>query len=172
MRGPRTWRGFATSADVINDRLLVRLRGGAARARPSGRSQELCAGAPVSVQRNDYERGLYNGDQGVVVRVASEMTEEPELMAVFQRGPKFEVFPLDVLRDLAPAFAMTVHKARRSEFDHVAIILPDVDLLPDARASLHGHDACEALRPLFGRKACSSVRCPAPSNASAGSPNA
>lgn len=121
-------RGFATSADVINDRLLGRLRGGTAWARPLGRSQELCAGAPVSVQRNDYERGLYNGDQGVVVRVASEMTDEPELVAVFQRGSTFEVFPLDVLRDLTPAFAMTVHKAQGSEFDRVAVILPDVDL--------------------------------------------
>ena len=124
-------RGFATSAEAINDRLLARLRGGSARARPWGRAHELCAGALVSVQRNDYDRGLYNGDQGIVIRVASETAEEAEeteLMAVFQRGSTFEVFPLDVLRDLTPAFAMTVHKAQGSEFDHVAVILPDVDL--------------------------------------------
>jgi exodeoxyribonuclease V alpha subunit len=121
-------RGLATSAEAINDRLLTRLRGGSARSRPWGRAQALCAGALVSVQRNDYERGLYNGDQGIVIRVASETAEETELMAVFQRGAMFEVFPLDVLRDLTPAFAMTVHKAQGSEFDHVAVILPDIDL--------------------------------------------
>ncbi len=121
-------RGFATSAEAINDRLLSRLRGGSMEPRPWGRAQALCAGALVSVQRNDYERALYNGDQGVVVHVASEPAGETELMAVFQRGAAFEVFPLDVLRDLAPAFAMTVHKAQGSEFDHVAVILPDVDL--------------------------------------------
>ena len=82
----------------------------------------------MSVQRNDYELGLYNGDQGIVVRVASEIAEETQLMAAFQRGSAFEVFPLDVLHDLVPAFAMTVHKAQGSEFDHVAVILPEVDI--------------------------------------------
>ncbi len=120
-------RGLAASADSTNDRLLARLRGGSVRARAWGRAQELCAGALVSVQRNDYERGLYNGDQGVIVRVAAEGAET-ELMAVFLRGSTFDVYPLDVLRDLAPAFAMTVHKAQGSEFDHVAILLPDADL--------------------------------------------
>jgi exodeoxyribonuclease V alpha subunit len=49
-------------------------------------------------------------------------------MAVFPRGETFEAFPLDVLGEVAPAFAMTVHKSQGSEFDHVAVILPDADL--------------------------------------------
>jgi exodeoxyribonuclease V alpha subunit len=49
-------------------------------------------------------------------------------MAVFLRGSRFDVFPLDALVDPAPAFAMTVHKAQGSEFDHVAVVLPDTDL--------------------------------------------
>jgi exodeoxyribonuclease V alpha subunit len=115
-------RGFTTSADAINDRLLARLREETLERRAGRRARELCPGAPVSVQRNDYDRGLYNGDQGVVVR------GESELMAVFPRGSRFDVFPLDALGDLAPAFAMTVHKAQGSEFDHVAVVLPDADL--------------------------------------------
>jgi exodeoxyribonuclease V alpha subunit len=143
-------RGFSTSADGINDRLLARLRAETRQARSGRRARELCPGAPVSVQRNDYDRGLYNGDQGIVVRVALDgvdaaasrsndaaasrsvdaETEAPaaELMAVFPRGSRFDVFPLDALGDLAPAFAMTVHKAQGSEFDHVAVVLPDADL--------------------------------------------
>ena len=62
-------RGFSTSADAINDRLLARLREETGARRAGRRGGELCPGAPVSVQRNDYDRGLYNGDQGVVVRV-------------------------------------------------------------------------------------------------------
>jgi len=120
-------RGFATSADVINDRLVARLRGDASRG-AWRRSRALGPGTLVSVQRNDYERGLYNGDQGVVVRVASSSDDEPRLMAVFPRGASFEAFPLDALSDLAPAFAMTVHKSQGSEFDHVAVVLPEVDL--------------------------------------------
>jgi exodeoxyribonuclease V alpha subunit len=150
-------RGFATSADAINDRLLARLRGETAQGRAGRRARDLCPGAPVAVQRNDYDRGLYNGDQGVVVRVATlgldaldaagpaalstdggdsdaaglapiADVEASEPMAVFPRGDRFDVFPLDAVSDLAPAFAMTVHKAQGSEFDHVAIVLPDADL--------------------------------------------
>jgi len=129
-------RGFAASSDTINDRLLARLRGETRGGSVGRRARELCPGAPIAVQRNDYDRGLYNGDQGVVVRVASEVdpqaadddAPEGEPMAVFPRGSRFDVFPLDALVDPAPAFAMTVHKAQGSEFDHVAVVLPDADL--------------------------------------------
>ncbi len=123
-------RGFATSADAIDDRLLARLRGETPQAPSGRRAGELCPGAPVSVQRNDYDRGLYNGDQGVVVRVAEGGVEaaDGEAMAVFPRASRFDVFPLDALNDLGPAFATTVHKAQGSEFDHVAVVLPDTDL--------------------------------------------
>jgi exodeoxyribonuclease V alpha subunit len=134
-------RGVSTSADALNDRLLARLREETRARRAGRRGGELCPGAPVSVQRNDYELGLYNGDQGVVVRVVSDAEElDPgdaageaaasrgTPMAVFPRGSRFDVFPLDALGELAPAFAMTVHKAQGSEFDHVALVLPDEDL--------------------------------------------
>lgn len=121
-------RGFSSSADAINDRLLARLRGETLEGRAGRRALELCPGAPVSVQRNDYDRGLYNGDQGIVLRVATADAPAGESMAVFPRGSRFEVFPLEALGDLAPAFAMTVHKSQGSEFDHVAVVLPDADL--------------------------------------------
>ena len=60
-------RGFASGAEALNDALLARLRGG---ARPRRwRATELAAGAPVVFERNDYERKLFNGDQGLVLRV-------------------------------------------------------------------------------------------------------
>jgi exodeoxyribonuclease V alpha subunit len=129
--------GAPTSADAMNDRLLARLRSATSAGRVSPRGGELWPGAPVSVQRNDYERGLYNGDQGVIVRVAGAgdvdgeegELSEPQLMAVFPRGaPALDAFPVDAMLDLAPSFAMTVHKAQGSEFDHVAVVLPDADL--------------------------------------------
>jgi exodeoxyribonuclease V alpha subunit len=119
-------RGPGHGAEDLNDRLLARLRGGASRAR-RWRSGELPAGTPVMVQRNDYERQLYNGDQGVVVRVEPERGGA-SLAAVFPRKDTLEAFPLDAGLDLAPAFAMTVHKAQGSEFDHVALVLPDADM--------------------------------------------
>jgi exodeoxyribonuclease V alpha subunit len=121
-------RAFPTSANAISDRLLGRLRAGAGAGSGRRRVPELVAGAPVLAQRNDYERGLYNGDQGLVVTVDLGEAAGPRPMAVFARGGGYEPFPLDTVGDLAPAFAMTVHKAQGSEFDHVALVLPDEDL--------------------------------------------
>jgi exodeoxyribonuclease V alpha subunit len=120
-------RGITTSTETIDDALLARLRGGVARRSRRWRPEELAAGAPVLVERNDYERGLFNGDQGVVLRVA-EGGGAPELAAAFPRGDAFEVFPLETMPDVAPAFALTVHKAQGSEFDHVALVLPETDM--------------------------------------------
>jgi exodeoxyribonuclease V alpha subunit len=85
-------------------------------------------GEPVIVQRNDYERGLWNGDQGLVLRVA-EPGRGHHFMAVFPREPGFAAFHIDALRpSLALGWAATVHKSQGSELDHVALILPDEDL--------------------------------------------
>jgi exodeoxyribonuclease V alpha subunit len=128
-------QGHPASAEGVNERLLARLAqdrlaqdGGSRARRGPRRGGRLLHGAPVLVQRNDYERRLYNGDQGVVVRVDRGRGAEPELMAAFARTSGFELWPLDELPDLAAAFAMTVHKAQGSEFDHVALVLPDADL--------------------------------------------
>jgi exodeoxyribonuclease V alpha subunit len=125
-------RAFPASANSINDRLLAHLaEGSPSELGWSGRRRrapELVPGAPVLVQRNDYERGLYNGDQGLVVHVDQGDATGPRPMAVFERPSGFDVFPLDAVGDLAPAFAMTVHKAQGSEFDHLALVLPEEDL--------------------------------------------
>jgi exodeoxyribonuclease V alpha subunit len=120
-------RGIATSTETIDDALLARLRGGNARRSRRWRPEQLAPGAPVLVERNDYERGLFNGDQGVVLRIAED-GGAPELAAAFPRADAFEVFPLDTMPDVAPAFALTVHKAQGSEFDHVALVLPETDM--------------------------------------------
>jgi exodeoxyribonuclease V alpha subunit len=106
----------AASAQAINHRLLEVHAGGRAGA-----------GTPVLVERNDYERRLFNGDQGLVVRVEEEAGAAP-LMAVFPQGNSFGAFPLGAVAHLSPAFAMTVHKAQGSEFDDVVLVLPEVDL--------------------------------------------
>jgi exodeoxyribonuclease V alpha subunit len=122
-------RGFATGADAIGDQLLAKLR--AVVPARSSRRGDLPPGAPVIVQRNDYDRGLFNGDQGMVLLVdAGGRGVGAEPMVVFPRGdaPAYQAFPLESAGDVAPAFAMTVHKAQGSEFDHVAVVLPETDL--------------------------------------------
>jgi exodeoxyribonuclease V alpha subunit len=85
-------------------------------------------GEPVMVLRNDYERMLFNGDQGVVLRVQLPDGQAAP-MAVFSRGDNFAAFPLDALKEhLELCYAMTVHKAQGSEFDSVAVIMPNTDI--------------------------------------------
>lgn len=86
------------------------------------------AGEPVLVNRNDYRRGLFNGDQGLVLPVAAEGAA-PVPMAIFRgRTEAFRALPLAALRGhLEPAWASTVHKAQGSEYDAVAVILPAID---------------------------------------------
>lgn len=89
-------------------------RGPAGTASPAARA--------IIVRRNDYAVGLYNGDVGLVAVPPGG-------------GPPRAWFrqPDGALRDLAvgrlpahePAFALSVHQAQGSEFDAVAVVLPD-----------------------------------------------
>lgn len=83
-------------------------------------------GEPVMMARNDYGRGLFNGDQGLVVKVRREGLSRHE--AVFWKEGRLAAFPLSaLLADLTLAYALTVHKAQGSEFDAVALVLPVAD---------------------------------------------
>ena len=94
----------------------------------SAAGERFIAGEPVMVLRNDYERMLFNGDQGVVLRV-HRPGYEAALMAVFPRGDNFVAFRVDALSEhLELCYAMTVHKAQGSEFDSVAVIMPNRDI--------------------------------------------
>jgi exodeoxyribonuclease V alpha subunit len=47
-------------------------------------------------------------------------------MAIFPRGDNFVAFRFDALREFVElGYAMTVHKAQGSEFDSIALVLPE-----------------------------------------------
>ncbi|HEY2903133.1 MAG TPA: AAA family ATPase [Polyangia bacterium] len=115
-------RGAArpTGADAVNAALHRR----AARAGDGA----VVPGEPLIMLRNDYDRGLFNGDLGLCVR-ASVDGAAPALTAIFPRGAVFVAHPLATLgADLALAHALTVHRAQGSEVEAMALILPDDDL--------------------------------------------
>ncbi|MFH1214994.1 MAG: exodeoxyribonuclease V subunit alpha [Pseudomonadota bacterium] len=82
-------------------------------------------GRPVIVVRNDYSVRLFNGDTGIILHDP----DENKLMAFFLGADGgFRKFPPSRLPEHETAFALTVHKAQGSEYDHVAFVLPPGDV--------------------------------------------
>jgi len=96
----------------------------------------LIPGEPVMMQVNDYNRMLFNGDQGLILDVSDG--GRPQSMAVFPQAGGFAAFHLQSLRPvLLHSYAMTVHKAQGSEFDCVSLFLPDHDIPINTREILY-----------------------------------
>jgi exodeoxyribonuclease V alpha subunit len=90
---------------------------------PHGGGYSFLPGEPVLMLRNDYERDLWNGDQGVAVRV--RRPGQPIVVAFRSRKGWQAVDPRAMPSALDLGFALTVHKSQGSEFDEVLLILPD-----------------------------------------------
>ncbi len=111
-------------AERINDLLVRRaaheLGGGAG-------ADALPPGTPVMMLENDYDRGLMNGDQGIVLLV--ETGGAPTTMFAFPHRATLALFPAATLRGaVAVSYATTVHKAQGSELEEAALLLPETEL--------------------------------------------
>ncbi len=73
-------------------------------------------GAKIMVTKNDYVHSIFNGDQGICVKKNEELHFE------FEGG---RLVKEQELSGWELAYAITVHKSQGSEYEHVAIILPD-----------------------------------------------
>ncbi len=82
-------------------------------------------GRPVMITSNDYALGLMNGDIGIALRDHSDTIRVvfPADSKEYEGGLHW-VSPLR-LPNVETAYAMTVHKSQGSEFNHVALVLPD-----------------------------------------------
>ncbi|MGE0789178.1 MAG: ATP-dependent RecD-like DNA helicase [Sandaracinaceae bacterium] len=106
----------STGADALNAQ-LHRMSFGRGPARP---------GEPLSVQRNDYERALFNGDQGLLLDVRTDTGPRP--MGVFRRVSGYVAHRYEAIEDrVTLGYASTVHRAQGSEHDEVALVLPTTD---------------------------------------------
>jgi exodeoxyribonuclease V alpha subunit len=81
-------------------------------------------GEPVVVTRNDRSLGVHNGDSGVIARLRDE--DGQRFYVVFARPTGLQAVRVDRLREhLEVAWVTTVHKAQGSEFDRIALVLPE-----------------------------------------------
>lgn len=95
-------------------------------ATPSSAAYVL--GEPLLATTNDYEKGLFNGDQGLVLQVRPSPGAPLRAQGVFATSKGYRAYPLELLYgQIEHAFATTVHKAQGSEFEHVALVLPESD---------------------------------------------
>lgn len=116
------WHGSVSINRRIRERLIRRWdpRASAASAPAvSAAGTEGFKGAPILILENDHAKGLFNGDVGVLLRLAGRT------MAFFRRADSFLAFPAPFLPRHELAFASTVHKAQGSEYDQVLLILPE-----------------------------------------------
>ena len=75
-------------------------------------------GDKVRQTRNDYQKGVFNGDLGTIVRVF------PEERGLVVRFDEQQVgYTADELEDLVHAWAMTVHAAQGSQWPAVVVIM-------------------------------------------------
>lgn len=119
-------------------------------AATGGGQNRWYVGRPVMISRNDYELNLFNGDIGIAMMVDSTPIKKGSKNGNTEEGEKeLKVCFMDSssdansraadnndgkIRQLLPtrlpehetAFAMTVHKSQGSEFEDVALVLPDV----------------------------------------------
>lgn len=107
-------------AGGLNERIALRVQ--QAIGLTPGRGSAWFSGRPVIVTENDYSLRLFNGDIGIAIQDrAGYLVWFPDR----QRG--LRAIATARLPAHETAFALTVHKAQGSEFDHVALVLPSKD---------------------------------------------
>lgn len=93
------------------------------------------AGLPLLVTANDRQTGTFNGDCGVVIRTDTAGNEVEgggsggrddvgSRAVAFRRGRVSRLVAPTRLADVAPAYAMTIHRSQGSQFDTVTVVLP------------------------------------------------
>lgn len=87
--------------------------------------QDWYKGRPIMITSNDYNMRLFNGDIGLLW---PDQGSNNELRVFFPGGTDNElrIFAPQLLPHHQTVFAMTIHKSQGSEFNQVAIVLPEV----------------------------------------------
>ncbi|MGH2515668.1 MAG: ATP-dependent DNA helicase, partial [Ktedonobacterales bacterium] len=109
---------------ALNEALQARLNplGPAAVAAPAGALRGIEVGDKVMQVRNNYDKGVYNGDVGRVVR--AEREEGNQLIVEFpdEAGMVSVAYEPHELDELTLAYCISIHRAQGSEYP--CVVLP------------------------------------------------
>jgi len=108
-------RAGLSGASGINEYLQASL----ASILDSSGTGTLFSGAPVIITRNDYDRGLYNGDTGIIL-----LSADGRYYGVFDRPEGIRLCSMETLPPHDLSYAITVHKSQGSEYGSVFLVLP------------------------------------------------
>jgi exodeoxyribonuclease V alpha subunit len=118
-------RGVEAMNQLVNEAVQMeqRARGHAKRERFVGDAAQRTwyPGQCIMVLRNDYHLGRFNGDIGIVM---ANTQGHPVVYFPDALEPD-KAISLSRLSDYELSFALTVHKAQGSEFDHICLVLPN-----------------------------------------------
>lgn len=79
----------------------------------------------IMIRLNDYDRGLFNGDTGVVFAQGGPKGTGRARVGFRTADKGVRVYRFADLPDHETAFAVTVHKSQGSEFDSILMVIPD-----------------------------------------------
>lgn len=97
--------------EALNERILKTLN-------PS--RAPFFKGQPIMITENHYGVGLYNGDIGLIWP-----DDNGQLLAWFAQGEDYRPLAPGRLPRFETVYAMTIHKTQGSEFERVALVLPE-----------------------------------------------
>ncbi len=137
-------------APALNEALRPVLNPSGGRAggfRTRGGGQEVWVGDRVVQGRNDYDKGVFNGEQGTVVAAGGPVKVKVRGVEVERPGFVVEYSGGDGVRraehwagdagDVSLAFACAVHKAQGGEFPHVVFAIGWDAFKPLSRCLVH-----------------------------------
>ncbi len=91
------------------------------------KSAQLPLGCLVLLTQNSYQIQHFNGETGLIIQDQSHHKYVAFPSADSEHSqtdkPRFDLFSLEQVPQIIPAFAMSVHKSQGSQYDHVLIIL-------------------------------------------------
>ena len=111
-------RGSCGAAS-LNERLAACLNPAPAPELSIG-ERKFKVGDKVMQIANNYDKLVFNGDLGRLKWIASDCRR---FAVVFDNGERTVEYEADELRELAPAYAITIHKSQGSEFPAVVVPL-------------------------------------------------